>query len=58
MERHVSIDVDIIEKITGLPTDGPKPEPYLDDKTKEKSMADKIKKKYGTNRGSRDMIIR
>jgi hypothetical protein len=58
MDRPVSIDVDLIVEITGLPTDGEKPEQYLDDKTKEKSIADEIKNKYGTDRGSRGMIIK
>jgi hypothetical protein len=35
MDRPVSIDVDLIVEITGLPIDGAKPEQYLDDKTKE-----------------------
>jgi hypothetical protein len=35
MDRHVSIDVDLIAEITGLPTDGEKPEQYMDDKTKK-----------------------
>jgi hypothetical protein len=58
MDRHVSIDVDIIVEIIGLPTNGEKPEKYLDDKTKEKSMAEEIKKKYGTKRRSMGMFIR
>jgi hypothetical protein len=57
MERHVSIDVDLIAEITGLLTDGEKPEHYLDDKTKEKYLAEEMKKKYGTERGSRGIII-
>jgi hypothetical protein len=30
----------------------------MDEKSKEKSMEDEIKNKYGTNRGSRGIIIR
>jgi hypothetical protein len=30
----------------------------LDEKTKEKSIADEIKNKYGTDRGSRGMNIK
>ena len=33
-------------------------EQYLDDKTKEKSLVDGIKSKYGTKKGSRGMIIK
>jgi hypothetical protein len=39
MERPISIDVDLIVDITGLPIDGEKPKQYLDDKTKEKPLA-------------------
>jgi hypothetical protein len=35
MDRPVPINVDLIATITGLPTDGEKPEQYLEDKTKE-----------------------
>jgi hypothetical protein len=38
MDRPVSIDVDLISEIIGFPTDGEKPEQYLDDKTKEKAL--------------------
>jgi hypothetical protein len=58
MDRHVSIDVDLIAKIIGLPIDEEKPEQYLDEKTKEKSISDEIKNKYGTERGSRGIIIK
>jgi hypothetical protein len=30
---------------------------YLDDKTKEKSLAEEMKQTYGTERGSRGIII-
>jgi hypothetical protein len=40
MDRPIPIDVDLIVKITGMPTDGVKPEQYLDDKTKENSIAE------------------
>jgi hypothetical protein len=58
MDRHESIDVDLIVEITGLPTNGEKPDKYLDDKTKEKSMENEIKNKYETDRGSGGMIIK
>jgi hypothetical protein len=31
---------------------------FLDDKTKEKALAEEMKKKYGTNRGTRGIIIK
>jgi hypothetical protein len=36
MDRPVPINIDLIAKITGLPTNGMKLEEFLDDKTKEK----------------------
>jgi hypothetical protein len=57
MESHVSIYVYLIAYITCLPIDGEKPEQYLDDKTKEKTLAKEMKNKYGTERGSRGIII-
>jgi hypothetical protein len=53
-----SIDVELIAFITGLPTMGESPTQYLDDKTKEKSLAEEMKKTYGTERGSRRIIIK
>jgi hypothetical protein len=38
MDMPISIDVDLIAAITGLPTNGEKPEKFLDDKTKEKDL--------------------
>jgi hypothetical protein len=57
MDRLVPINVDLIAEITGLPTDGEKPEQYLEDKTKEKSISDEIKVKYGAERGNRGIRI-
>jgi len=57
MDMKFSIDVDLIEKITGIPIDGEKPSQYLDDKTKEKSLAKEMKKNYGTKSGSMGIII-
>lgn len=34
------------------------PEQFLNDKTKEKALAKEIKKKYGTDRGPRGIIIK
>jgi hypothetical protein len=57
MDRPVPINIDLIAMITGLPTDGEKSEQYLEDKTKEKSISDEIKEKYGTERGNRGIRI-
>jgi hypothetical protein len=40
----VSIDVELISFITGLPSNGEKPTQYIDDKTKEKELAEEMKK--------------
>jgi hypothetical protein len=52
LDEPVSIDVELISFITGLPSNGEKPTQYLDDKTKEKALAEEMKKTYGTERGS------
>jgi hypothetical protein len=57
MDRPVSINVYPISEITGLPTDGEKLEQYLEEKTKEKSISNEIKVKYGTERGNRGIKI-
>jgi hypothetical protein len=57
MDTQVSIDVDLIAKITGLPTNGEKPAQYLDDNTKEKALVEEMNHTYGTERGSRGIII-
>jgi hypothetical protein len=57
LDTQVSIDVDLIAKITGLPTNGEQPTQYLDDKTKEKALEEEMKQMYGTERGSRGIII-
>jgi hypothetical protein len=58
MDRSVSIDVELISFITGLPSDGEKPMQYMDDKTKEKALMEEMKNTYGTERGSRGIIIK
>jgi hypothetical protein len=51
LDKCVSIDVELIAKITGLPIRGMDLTLFLDDKTKEKALAEEMKKKYGTDRG-------
>jgi hypothetical protein len=58
LEQLVSIDVELIAHITGLPSRGMDPTQFLEDKTKEKALAEEMKKKYGTERGSRGIIIK
>ena len=57
LDKHVSIDIDLTIEITGLPTNGDKPEKYLDEKTKEKTLAEEMKKTYGRVRGFKGIVI-
>jgi hypothetical protein len=58
MEEHVSIDVELIAFITGLPSMGKSPMQYLYDKTKEKAKSEEMKKTYGTEKGLYEIIIK
>jgi hypothetical protein len=57
IDMPVSIDVDLIANIIGLPTDGEKLEQNLNDKNNKKTLAKEMKKTYGTMRGSKRIII-
>jgi hypothetical protein len=57
VEEPVSIDVELIVFITGLPSQGESPMQFLDDKTKEKALAEEMKKTYGTERGSHESSL-
>jgi hypothetical protein len=57
LDTKVSIDVDLIAKITGLPTNEEQPMQYLYDKTKEKALEEEMKQTYGTERGSKEIVI-
>jgi hypothetical protein len=58
MDKIVPITIEIIAQITGLPIQGMDPALFLDDKTKDKALAEEMKKKYGTARGIRGIIIK
>jgi hypothetical protein len=58
MDRLVHIDVDLIEKIIGFPTSGVKPEDYLENKARDKEIAEEVKAQFGTNRGNRGIVIK
>jgi hypothetical protein len=47
-----------LNKIIGLPTQGMDHALILNDNSKEKKLAEEKKKKYGTNRGTRGIIIK
>jgi hypothetical protein len=58
LDKPVPITVELIAQITGLPIRGMDPALILDDKSKEKALAEEMKKKYGTARGTRGIIIK
>jgi hypothetical protein len=58
VEEPVSIDVELISYITGLPYRGENPALYLDDKKKEKALAEDMENTYGIERGSCVIIIK
>jgi hypothetical protein len=58
MEKIVSIDVELVTHITGLPSRGMDLGQFLKYKTKEKPLDEEMKKKYDTERGSRRIIIK
>jgi hypothetical protein len=58
LDKLISIDVELIAHITGLPSWGMDPAQFLDDKTKEKALAEEMKNKYGTERGTHRIIIK
>jgi hypothetical protein len=58
MDRPVPIDVALISKITGFPTIGTQPEEYLENKAREKEIAEIVKAQFGTNRGNRGIVIK
>jgi hypothetical protein len=58
LEEIVSIDVEFITYITGLSSWGEDPTQFLEDETKEKSLAEEMKNTYGTKMGSHRIIIK
>ena len=58
LEKPIPITIELITQIIGLPIRGMDPTLILDDKSKEKALAEEMKKKYGTDRGMRGIIIK
>jgi hypothetical protein len=58
MDRLVYLDVELITKITGLPTVGAHPEEYLDNKAHEKDIVELVKSQFGTSRRKRGIFLR
>jgi hypothetical protein len=57
LDRAVSIDTQFIAWIIGMPSVGEYPLPLFTDKTWEKSLAERMKGKYGTFRGARKLDV-
>jgi hypothetical protein len=57
LDKPIPIIVGLIVQITGLPIWGMDPALVLDDKSKEKALPQEMKKKYGTAKGTRGIII-
>jgi hypothetical protein len=58
LDKPIPINVELITQITCLPTGGMDPVVILDNKSKEKTLAEEMKKKYGTDRGTRGIVIK
>jgi hypothetical protein len=58
MDRPVQIGVALIAKIIGLPTISARPDEYLDNKAREKEIAEQVKVQFSTTRGNRGIIIK
>jgi hypothetical protein len=58
LDKNVSIDIDLIAHITGLPSRGMDPAQFLDEKAKDKTLMEEMKNKFGTDRGMQGIIIK
>jgi hypothetical protein len=58
LDKPVPITIELIVQIIGLRTRGMDLALILDDKSKEKTLAEEMKKKYGIDRGTRGIIIK
>jgi hypothetical protein len=58
LDKPIPITIELIVQIIGLPTRGMDPMLILDDKSKEKTLEEEMKKKYSTARGTRHIIIK
>jgi hypothetical protein len=58
LDKCISIEVELIMSITGLPSQGMDPAQFLDGNTREKVLPEEMKKKYVSSRGTRGIIIK
>jgi hypothetical protein len=52
LQKLISIDVELIAYIIGMPSWGMDPAQFLEDKTRDKTLAEEMKNKYDTERGT------
>jgi hypothetical protein len=52
LDKLILIDVELIANITGFPSQGMDPAQFLDKKSKEKALVEKMNKKYGMDKGT------
>jgi hypothetical protein len=58
LDKLISIDIELIVSITVYPSWGMDLVEFLDDKAREKDIEEEMKKKYGTDKGTRGIIIK
>jgi hypothetical protein len=58
LDKPILITFELITQITRLPSHGMDPVLILECKSKEKALVEEMKKKYGTARGTRGIIIK
>jgi len=58
LNKPIPITIYLIAQITDLPIWGMDPTLVLDNKSKEKALVEEMKRKYGTARGTRGIIIK
>jgi hypothetical protein len=58
IHRKIHINVALISNITGLNTIGAQLEEYLENKAREKEIAEIVKAQFGKNRGSRGIVLK
>jgi hypothetical protein len=58
MNRPVQLDVEMIAKVTRLPTIDAQPEECLDKRASEKEIVELVKAQFGTSRGNEGIVLK
>jgi hypothetical protein len=58
IDRLVPINMNLIDKIIGFPTNREQQEDYLDNKNIDKEILEDVKAQFRTNKGTRGLIIK